>query len=60
MLMAAAGGDSSVVESYKAAMPIGRLGEPGEVADVALFLLSDAASFMTGTSVSVDGGQTMV
>jgi len=57
MVTVAAGGDASVVESYKAAMPIGRLGEPG---DVAVYLLSDAASFMTGTSVSVDGGQTMV
>jgi len=60
MVTVAAGGDESVVESYKAAMPIGRLGEPGEVADVAVYLLSDAASFMTGTSVSVDGGQTMI
>jgi NAD(P)-dependent dehydrogenase (short-subunit alcohol dehydrogenase family) len=34
-----------------------RLGEPAEVADVAAFLLSDAASYMTGQIVYVDGGR---
>ncbi|MEO8122790.1 MAG: SDR family NAD(P)-dependent oxidoreductase [Burkholderiales bacterium] len=37
--------------------PMKRLGEPGEVADVAAFLLSDAASYMTGQIVYVDGGR---
>jgi NAD(P)-dependent dehydrogenase (short-subunit alcohol dehydrogenase family) len=36
--------------------PLGREGEAGEVADVVLFLLSDAAGFVTGTDVLVDGG----
>lgn len=60
MLTTASGGDESAVEAYTALMPIGRLGEPGEVAEAALWLLSDAASLITGASVSVDGGQTMV
>lgn len=36
--------------------PLGRLGDPAEVARVVGFLVSDAASYMTGTSVLVDGG----
>ena len=36
--------------------PLGRQGQPGEVARVAVFLCSDAASFMTGSIVTVDGG----
>ncbi|NBA93640.1 SDR family NAD(P)-dependent oxidoreductase [Pseudomonas sp. R5(2019)] len=36
--------------------PIGRFGQPEEIAAAALWLLSDAASFVTGTSMSVDGG----
>ena len=37
--------------------PMKRLGEPGEVADVTVFLLSDAASYLTGQVVYVDGGR---
>ena len=38
--------------------PIGRLGQPEEVAAVATFLASDAASFVTGVAMPVDGGYT--
>jgi NAD(P)-dependent dehydrogenase (short-subunit alcohol dehydrogenase family) len=39
-----------------AARPLGRAGKPQEIAQVALYLASDAASFVTGTAVLVDGG----
>ena len=39
------------------AIPLGRYGEPDEFGRVAAFLLSDAARYMTGATVQVDGGQ---
>jgi NAD(P)-dependent dehydrogenase (short-subunit alcohol dehydrogenase family) len=36
--------------------PIGRMGQPDEVATAALFLCSDEASFITGSAYPVDGG----
>ncbi len=40
-------------------VPLGRFGQAEEVAQVALFLLSDAASYVTGSEYLVDGGMTM-
>jgi meso-butanediol dehydrogenase / (S,S)-butanediol dehydrogenase / diacetyl reductase len=50
--------DPVKAKAILAAHPIGRIGEPEEIAAVIVFLLSDDASFMTGSVVSVDGGQT--
>ncbi|MET1044372.1 MAG: glucose 1-dehydrogenase [Microbacteriaceae bacterium] len=49
-----------VLNGLQAKHPLGRLGQPEEVANVATFLLSDKASFMTGAYVLVDGGYTTV
>jgi 3-oxoacyl-[acyl-carrier protein] reductase len=38
---------------------MGRAGEPGEVADVALFLASDMSSYITGAVLEVTGGRDM-
>jgi gluconate 5-dehydrogenase len=40
-------------------IPMGRLGEPGEIAGLALYLASDASSYMTGSCVVIDGGRTL-
>jgi meso-butanediol dehydrogenase/(S,S)-butanediol dehydrogenase/diacetyl reductase len=50
--------DAAAVERVNAAHPIGRIGEPEEIAAVIVFLLTEDASFMTGAVVAVDGGQT--
>jgi NAD(P)-dependent dehydrogenase (short-subunit alcohol dehydrogenase family) len=38
------------------ATPLGRIGQPDDIARMALYLASDAASFITGAEISVDGG----
>jgi NAD(P)-dependent dehydrogenase (short-subunit alcohol dehydrogenase family) len=44
------------VQAYLRAAPLGRLGRPEDVADACLFLASDAASWITGANLVVDGG----
>lgn len=48
--------DGSVSLSAAEAIPMGRFGEPDEIAEVAVFLASDSASFITGACFVVDGG----
>ena len=46
-------------EKIAAAVPMGRFGEPAEVAALALFLASDEASYVTGTCIAIDGGKSV-
>ncbi len=57
-LLAAA--PKEVINGLEAKHPLGRLGKADEIANVTTFLLSDKASFMTGSYVLVDGGYTAV
>jgi NAD(P)-dependent dehydrogenase (short-subunit alcohol dehydrogenase family) len=52
------GREQEMFEKLSKAQPIGRMGEPEEVASLALFLCSDQASFITGANYSLDGGFT--
>jgi NAD(P)-dependent dehydrogenase (short-subunit alcohol dehydrogenase family) len=47
-----------IMERLMKDTPMGRLGQPEEIAKAALFLSSDDASFVTGTYLVVDGGWT--
>lgn len=47
-----------LAEQYKKGVPLGRLGEPEDMAGAVVFLASDAASFVTGQTIYVDGGVT--
>ena len=46
-------------EVLEVTVPINRFGTPDEVADAAVFLCSERASFITGSTLVVDGGQTV-
>jgi NAD(P)-dependent dehydrogenase (short-subunit alcohol dehydrogenase family) len=46
------------VDALKKRTPLGRLADPDEIAELALFLASDSAAFITGQTVVADGGWT--
>ena len=52
------GGLEKVYSTIDSFQPIGRPGEPREIAHLALFLASDEASFITGSIIAADGGMT--
>jgi len=48
-----------VLDGFRAGVPLGRFGDPKEVANLCLFLASDEASYITGQTINCDGGSFM-
>lgn len=51
--------DDQAMSAFLAQVPLGRMAAPAELAHAALFLISDAASYITGATLNVSGGQLM-
>ena len=50
---------NAVIESIENAIPMKRLGDPTEVGELAAFLASSEASYITGQGIVIDGGSTL-
>lgn len=59
MVQEAIRGVEGLYDFIKAAVPIGRIAMPEEVADAVIFLCSPRSSYVTGTAFIVDGGTTL-
>ncbi|HIL29696.1 MAG TPA: SDR family oxidoreductase, partial [Micavibrio sp.] len=51
--------NQDVLDSIVKQIPVGRMGKPQEIADVVSFLVSEKAAFITGATLSANGGQYM-
>ena len=58
MVQSAIEGDPRMAQIMRRAIPMGRLGQASEIGDAAVWLCSDASSFMTGHALALDGGLT--
>ena len=52
--------NDEVIKQMKSSIPLGRLGTPDDVANLACFLASDEAGYITGQTFNVDGGMVMI
>jgi glucose 1-dehydrogenase len=48
--------DPEALKRLEETIPLGRIAQPAEIADVALFLASDKAGYVNATTVTIDGG----
>jgi NAD(P)-dependent dehydrogenase (short-subunit alcohol dehydrogenase family) len=56
MLDRVTGGDEEAKAAFLSTIPLGRAGDPREIADAILFIASDRASFLSGQAIFLDGG----
>ncbi|BCP55410.1 3-ketoacyl-ACP reductase [Kaistia sp. 32K] len=54
-----AGRSAAFIKGMEESIPLGRLGTPEDIANAALFLASEESAYITGTTIVVDGGQTL-
>ena len=54
-----AGGKDRAMEMFVSRQPMGRVGDPSEIAALAVYLASDESAFTTGTAIPIDGGWTI-
>jgi NAD(P)-dependent dehydrogenase (short-subunit alcohol dehydrogenase family) len=54
----AIGGNQELLAAFRAKVPLGRFGDPAEVAGLVTYLLSDDASYVSGQTIPIDGGVT--
>ena len=54
--MTSANNDAATIERFRAGIPLGRLAEPAEIADVVAFLCGGGNRYLTGQDIVVDGG----
>jgi len=52
--------DADRLKAAEAGIPLGRIGEPDDIAGAVIFLASNAGSYVTGTTIHVDGGRTFL
>lgn len=52
--------EPSLYQEWVDRTPVGRLGNPADIAGAAVFLLSEGSSYMTGSEMVIDGGYTCV
>jgi NAD(P)-dependent dehydrogenase (short-subunit alcohol dehydrogenase family) len=57
MIARATADNEELAEMFRTAHPVGRIGQPEEVASATLWLCSEGASFVTGHALPVDGGR---
>lgn len=50
------GRESEMMETLSATQPLGRMGQPDEIASLAVYLASDESGFVTGADFEIDGG----